>query len=150
MRISTLKWSALLGSFILSLVWVSHAAAQGGQAPLPMVELSVGGKVLRVEIASTSEQRYNGLSFRQSLAEDAGMLFVYQQPRKLTFTMRNTLLPLSIAYIDENLVVDEIIDMNVGPGQLFPSRSVVKFALEVNQGWFERNGIAVGARVELR
>lgn len=126
------------------------ADATEGQPRLPTIELVIADKTLIVEVASNSEQRYNGLSFRTTLAPDEGMLFVYAQPRPLTFTMRNTLLPLSIAYIDADLVIDEILDMNVGPGQLFPSRGVVKYALEVNQGWFEENGIQEGARVQLR
>lgn len=145
--LTTMVRLALLGLCLLS---GGQALAQGGQPTLPIVELTLGDKSLMVEVASTGEQRYNGLSFRTKLAEDAGMLFVYQQPRKLTFTMRNTLLPLSIAYIDENLVIDEILEMDVGPGQLFPSRSIVKFALEVNQGWFERNNIGVGTRIQLK
>jgi len=91
-----------------------------------------------------------GLSFRTTLAENAGMLFVYPKERMLAFTMRNTLLPLSIAYISDDLVINEILDMNVGPDQLFYSTKPAKFALEVNQGWFSRNGIKVGDRLVMR
>ena len=128
------------------------AAGQGiGQAQpkLPTVELRVGGVPLIVEIASGGEQRYMGLSFRESLDEGAGMLFVYPEERPLTFTMRNTLLPLSIAFIGEDLVVQEIIDMDVGPGQLFDSARPARYALEVNQGWFERHGVEPGAPVTM-
>jgi len=140
----------LIGLFA---VLISHGLAadsKGGQPQLPTIELGVGERTLVVEVASSSEQRYNGLSFRTSLGADEGMLFVYSEPRELTFTMRNTLLPLSIAYIDADLVIHEILDMDVGPGQLFPSRGLVKYALEVNQGWFEQHGISKGTRVQLR
>ena len=143
----------LCGLIGLFAVLISHGHAadeKGGQPQLPTIELGVGERTLVVEVASSSEQRYNGLSFRTRLGADEGMLFVYSEPRELIFTMRNTLLPLSIAYIDADLVIHEILDMDVGPGQLFPSGGVVKYALEVNQGWFEQHGITKGTRVQLR
>jgi len=120
------------------------------QPQLPTVAMLIDGNPLTVEMAVSSQQRYMGLSFRQTLAADSGMLFVYQAERPLTFTMRNTLIPLSIAFISEDMVIKEIIDMNVGPGQLFDSRWPAKFALEVNQGWFEENGIKAGSTIVLQ
>ena len=114
------------------------------QPRLPVVQLRVGGVPLSTEIASSGEQRYMGLSFREGLGDDAGMLFVYPEERPLTFTMRNTLIPLSIAFVSDELVIEEIVDMDVGPGQLFPSAEPARYALEVNQGWFERNGVEPG------
>ena len=78
------------------------------------------------------------------------MLFVYPAEQQLTFTMRDTLLPLTIAYLSKDMVINEFHEMPVGPNQLFPSKKPAQFALEVNQGWFEKNGIAVGDRVTLR
>lgn len=117
------------------------------QSTLPTVDIRINDVPLKVELAITGQQRYMGLSFRDSLDNDAGMLFVYPAERALTFTMRNTLIPLSIAFISEDLVINEIHLMNVGPGQLFDSEKVAKFALEVNQGWFKDNGIKAGDRV---
>jgi len=119
------------------------------QPQLLIVTLLIDGKPLEAEIAANSQQRYMGLSFRKSLPLNSGMLFVYRAERPLTFTMRNTLIPLSIAYISEDMVINEIHPMNVGPGQLFDSRKPAKFALEVNQGWFEENGIKPGAKIVL-
>ena len=124
-------------------------AAGEAQPKLPTLEVRVGGVPLTVEVAGSGQQRYMGLSFRESLDEDAGMLFVYPDARPLTFTMRNTLIPLSIAFIDADLVVREIIDMDVGPGQLFDSSAPARYALEVNQGWFERHDVAPGALVTM-
>lgn len=120
------------------------------QPKLPTIDLLIDGKRLTTEVASTSQQRYMGLSFRPSMAADAGMLFVYDAERPLTFTMRNTLIPLSIAFISADLVINEIHDMDVGPNQLFDSRQVAQFALEVNQGWFEQNSIKAGAQIVMR
>lgn len=123
------------------------ADEQKAQPRLPMLELKIKDKTLQVEVAATGQQRYMGLSFREQLAQNEGMLFVFESERALTFTMRNTLIPLSIAFISEDLVINEIHDMNVGPDQLFPSRKQARFALEVNQGWFEKNGIKPGDRI---
>ena len=148
----------LAAALVVPLAALSSLAVPGAgaraddraQPPLPTVELLVGDAPLVAEIAASGEQRYMGLSFRERLDENAGMLFVYPDERPLTFTMRNTLLPLSIAFIGEDLVVDEIVDMDVGPGQLFPSARPARYALEVNQGWFERHGVGPGARVTMR
>ena len=84
------------------------------------------------------------------MPESAGMLFVYPAERALTFTMRNTLIPLSIAFLSEDMVINEIHEMNVGPNQLFNSERRAKFALEVNQGWFDKHGITPGMLVEVK
>ena len=147
------KRKTLSASFLLLIaacLCLPTVKADKAQPTLPIVELLIGETALTTEIASNGEQRFMGLSFRTTLAENAGMLFVYPRERMLAFTMRNTLLPLSIAYISDDLVINEIIDMNVGPGQLFYSTKPAKFALEVNQGWFSRNDINVGDRIVMR
>lgn len=128
----------------------TQADQHKAQPQLPTVTMLIGGHALNVELAADANQRYMGLSFRPYMDTDAGMLFVYPAERQLTFTMRNTLIPLSIAFISENMVINEIHHMNVGPGQLFDSRQPAKFALEVNQGWFEENGIKPGATIVLK
>ncbi|MFK7995665.1 MAG: DUF192 domain-containing protein [Granulosicoccus sp.] len=117
------------------------------QPRLPTIPLQINGKVLIAEVAATPQQRYMGLSFRQSLAKDEGMLFFYPSEQSLTFTMRNTLIPLSIAFISKDLVINEIHHMDVGPGQLFHSKQKAQYALEVDQGWFADNGISVGDQI---
>lgn len=147
------KKQALYASFLLLIaacLSLPGVKADTPQAPLPTIELIIGETPLMTEIASSREQRYMGLSYRTTLPENAGMLFVYADERMLTFTMRNTLLPLSIAYISEDLVINEILDMNVGPDQLFYSTRPAKFALEVNQGWFSRHDIKAGDRIIMR
>lgn len=126
------------------------AESHRAQPQLPTVLMHIDGKPLTAEVALNSQQRYMGLSFRESMESHSGMLFVYSSERPLTFTMRNTLIPLSIAFISEDWVINEIHHMDVGPGQLFDSRDVAKYALEVNQGWFEKNGIKPGARIVLQ
>ncbi len=126
---------------------VQSAKSDSPQPVLPSIELLIDDSRLTVELASSRQQRYMGLSFRQSMADDRGMLFVYPGERPLTFTMRNTLIPLSIAFISKDLVINEIHDMDVGPGQLFESKQPAQYALEVNQGWFARRDIQPGAKL---
>jgi len=135
------------GSLLFVVISQAVHADNLPQPRLPTVQLEINGKILTVEVAATEQQRYMGLSFRPSLAKDEGMLFVYPREQALTFTMRNTLIPLSIAFISEDLVINEIHHMDVGPGQLFPSKQKAQFALEVDQGWFAANGIKAGDRI---
>ncbi len=139
-------------TFLLVLLISTAVIAQQNQPQptLPTITLSINGVELKTEVAQSGEQRFMGLSFRKKLAPNAGMLFAYPTEQQLTFTMRNTLIPLTIAYLSKDMVINEFHEMPVGPDQLFPSKKPAQFALEVNQGWFEKNGIAVGDRVTLR
>ena len=138
---------AFVATLCLFFTPVEEVAASDSQSTLPSILLQINGVPLTVELATTSQQRYMGLSYRQQMVDDAGMLFVYPAERPLTFTMRNTLIPLSIAYISKDMIINEIHLMDVGPGQLFDSKNIAMFALEVNQGWFEENGIKAGDRI---
>jgi len=127
-----------------------NIAKNQAQPTLPTVAMSVSGVELNVEIAKTGAERYMGLSYRTTLPANAGMLFVFPAEKQLVFTMRNTLIPLSIAYLSKDWVINEIHDMPVGPNQLFPSKRPAQYALEVNQGWFNEHGVAVGDQITLR
>src|SRR6266849_610065 len=108
---------------------------------------------LTVEIADTPESRQLGLMNRPSLPDDAGMLFVFESTSRLAFWMRNTLIPLSVAFIDEQWKIVDIQDMRVGPNpqtgqiEIYESAQPSRYALEVNQGLFARRGIGAGAKV---
>lgn len=106
--------------------------------------ITLGGIDVEVEIADDSESRRTGLMNRKSMPEDAGMLFIFESDQKLSFWMKNTLIPLSIAYISAEGEIMEIYDMK--PESLRPVESInsVRYALEMNQGWFSRKGIDVG------
>lgn len=116
---------------------------------LRIAELKVSNVPLTAEIADTPQASENGLMFRDSLPEDRGMLFIFEQPRKASFWMRNTKIPLSIAYIDSTGKILEIKSMNPLDDTVVPSTSdEVAYALEVNQGWFARHAIPSGAKVD--
>lgn len=116
------------------------------RAPLA---LAVGGAEFRVELAVTPEQRRQGLMYRDRLGEREGMLFVFEEERMLSFWMRNTSLPLSIAFIDARGVIVHIADLVPWSERPVSSRVPARYALEVNRGAFERAGVAVGDAVAL-
>ena len=111
--------------------------------------LTVGGEQFDVELAVTPEQRRQGLMFREQLGEREGMLFVFEEEQTVSFWMRNTPLPLSIAFIDARGVIVHMADMVPYSEAPVASRYPVRYALEVNRGAFERAAIAVGALVAL-
>ncbi len=113
------------------------------------LELRLGAATLQVEIANTDNLRKKGLSGRTELSEGTGMLFVYETPQILHFWMKNTTLPLSIAFFDQNRILLHIYDMPIEPKNaiLLPIYSSIvkaKYALEVPIGWFYRNNIGPG------
>jgi uncharacterized membrane protein (UPF0127 family) len=111
--------------------------------------LSVNGRPLAVEIARTNKQRTKGLMFRDELDWNEGMLFVFRKEKELAFWMKNTRIPLSIAFIDKNGTVIDIFSMT--PYSLVPvtSSAKCKYALEVNRGFFKASGLELGDRIHL-
>ena len=116
---------------------------------LPSVTLSVAGKAVTAEVADDAEERSMGLMFRDRLAPNAGMLFVMPKPERASFWMKNTTLPLSIAYINASGVILEIHDLQPLDEKPVPSAFPnIGYALEMEQGWFSENGILAGDRIQ--
>lgn len=108
-----------------------------------------GRTALRVEVAETQNEREKGLMFRYSLPADSGMLFVFDREQELSFWMKNTFIPLDIAYLSSNGVINEIYRMEpLDYSILYPSKKPAKYALEVNAGWFKKNGIKPGMKLD--
>jgi uncharacterized protein len=123
---------------------------QASQLPVSTIVNSLGERIpVQVEIADTDAERQTGLSERPTLAEDAGMLFVLDQEQPLSFWMKDTLIPLSIAYISAEGRIVDIQDMLPLDETPHPSAEPAQYALEVNQGFFAERGVAVGDTVEL-
>ena len=116
-------------------------------------ELRIGKTKVYAEIAHSPEDRTRGLMHRQNLPPDYGMLFVYDKPQKLSFWMKNTHIPLSIAFIKEDGTISNIVQMSTYDGRpdymlpSYSSQEPVQYALEMPQGWFEKNGIEAGNKV---
>jgi len=102
---------------------------------------------LFLEIADTADKRSEGLMFREKLACNTGMLFDFPQSIKLSFWMKNTPIPLDIAFLDDDFRIAEIKHMAPNSTKSTRSTSSHRYALEVNSGWFEKNGIGVGSRL---
>ncbi|MFZ0131447.1 MAG: DUF192 domain-containing protein [Desulfobacterales bacterium] len=122
-------------------------AQSGWSCPfdLPTIPVIVKGKRLTAELATTPETKSCGLSHRASLPANRGMLFVYPEPELLTFWMKDTFMPLDIAFIDAAGRIVSIQKMDPFPvTTVYSSPAPVLYALEVNQGWFEKKGISVG------
>jgi len=118
-----------------------------------VIETARGPVVLKVEIASTPEAWQRGLMFRESLPEDQGMLFLFPQATGSPFWMKNTRIPLSIAFADQNGKILRMLDMEPCKADPCPSYYpgvAYRQALEVNRGWFQRHGVKEGDRWRLK
>ena len=109
----------------------------------------LAGKKVVVEVADDDDKRAYGLMNRDHLPKDQGMLFIFKEAERRSFWMKNTRIPLSIAYFDKGRVLREIIDMRPDPitaiqNKTYPSHTEAQYALEMNVGWFERNKIRPG------
>lgn len=118
--------------------------AGGGQPPLPAVTLQVGNTAVSAEVADSPEERELGLMFRERLAPDSGMLFVYPSERPRSFWMKNTPLPLTIAYLSASGEVVSLKDMKPQTTRPVLSGKGAMYALEMEQGWFSAHGVQVG------
>ncbi|NJL03879.1 MAG: DUF192 domain-containing protein [Chloroflexaceae bacterium] len=116
---------------------------------LPVIPITIGDHTLQAEVVSTFATRAQGLMYREELAADQGMLFVFADDQLRNFWMRNTRIPLSIAYLDADQRIINILDMEPFDESLYPSAAPARYALEVNQGWFAERGIVAGDLVEL-
>lgn len=117
-------------------------------ADLPTVELTIKGHRVVAEVAATEAARAKGLMHRFSLQPDHGMLFVFKQAQPQAFWMKNTYVPLSIAFVDASGKILNIEDMAPQTENPHPSRGPALYALEMKKGWFVAHGIGIGDRVE--
>jgi hypothetical protein len=115
--------------------------------PLLTYPLRVGGQTVRAEVANTPETRLKGLMFRTRLAASSGMIFIFPESRPISMWMKNTPIPLSVAFIDSTGRIINIEMMQPHSEQTHASKRPAKYALEVNQGWFREHGIKAGDQV---
>ena len=118
---------------------------------LPVATMNIKGHILNVELAAIPSARHCGLSYRERLPQNQGMLFVYPDAGPRTFWMKDTQIPLSIAFLDDSGKIINI--YNMVPNQTdehYTSSRPAKYALEVNQGWFQAHGIEIGDTLELK
>ena len=139
-------WLAALALAALA-PWAAAQAAAGIPQDLPAITLQAGMHNIRAAVAQTPEQRQTGLMFRREMAQHEGMLFVFEQASPQCFWMKNTLLPLSIAFLADDGTIVNIADMQPQVLDSHCSSKPVRYVLEMNQGWFAKRGIKPGARI---
>ena len=118
---------------------------------LPTTTITIKGYTLTVELATTPSSRSCGLSHRDEMPQNHGMLFVFPELRSHTFWMKDTSIALSIAFLDDTGQIFSIQDMvPLNTEKHYPSVQPASYALEVNQGWFSRHGIDLGDAVKMK
>ena len=123
------------------------AAAQDAPQRLAATRLTAGFHLITAEVARTPEQRAIGLMNRPTMPVNDGMLFVFEQPGQQCFWMKNTLLPLSIAFLADDGSIVNIEDMKPQSLDSHCSAKPVRFALEMNQGWFAKRALKPGTKI---
>jgi uncharacterized membrane protein (UPF0127 family) len=122
-------------------------AQSRAQPTLPTVKLTAGIHVITAETATTPQSRTVGLMHRERLAPNHGMLFVFEDKSQQCFWMRNTVVPLTIAFIEDDGTITQLADMAPKNDANHCSQKPVRYALEMEQGWFAKRGIAPGAKL---
>jgi uncharacterized membrane protein (UPF0127 family) len=130
-------------ALVLVLAWFAAAA----RAELPAVELSAGVYLIRAEVADNPGARMQGLMHRRSLAQNAGMIFVFEEAAIHCMWMKNTLIPLSVAFLDAQGAIINIADMQPHSEQSHCAARPARYALEMNKGWFAQRGIKAGFKL---
>jgi uncharacterized membrane protein (UPF0127 family) len=138
-------------SFVLAIgasaLIVQPASAEPAQK-FPATTLTAGMYVIQAEVAATPDQREQGLMFRKQMAENDGMIFLFGGPAKVCMWMKNTLIPLSVAFLDQNGKVINIEEMQPQTLTSHCSHGYVPYALEMNRGWFKQKNIKPGSIIK--
>jgi uncharacterized membrane protein (UPF0127 family) len=129
----------------LLLAAVVHA--QEPQMNLPRVQLTAGMHVIDAQVATTPDQRMTGLMHRREMPQHEGMLFVFEAPSQQCFWMKNTLLPLSVAFVADDGTIENIDEMQPQTLDSHCSAKPVRYVLEMNKGWFSKKGIKPGTKL---
>lgn len=123
------------------------SAQDGPQMNLQRVKLSAGMHLIDAQVALTPEQRQIGLMFRKEMPQQEGMIFIFEQPAQQCFWMKNTLLPLTAAFVADDGTIVNLADMKPQTTDPHCSAQPVRFVLEMNKGWFARKRIKAGSKL---
>jgi len=132
----------------LTLLCCGNSFAQAApQMDLPRVKLTAGMYLVDTQVAATPQQRETGLMYRRQMPQAEGMLFVFEQAGEQCFWMKNTLLPLTAAFVADDGTIVNLVDMKPQTTDSHCSQKPVRFVLEMNQGWFAQKGIKAGFKL---
>ncbi len=135
---------------LLVTILMAHPAVNAQDTPqtqLPRTTLSIGIHQIDAQVALTPEQREIGLMYRKEMPQNEGMLFAFENPTRLCFWMKNTLLPLTAAFIADDGTVVNLENMKPQTTESHCSAKPVRFVLEMNQGWFAKKGVKAGSKI---
>ncbi|MFP8777940.1 DUF192 domain-containing protein [Hydrogenophaga sp. RWCD_12] len=138
------RFTLLLATLALT---ATSAWSQEAQRNLPQVTLKAGMHLIHAQVASTFDQRATGLMFRAEMPANEGMLFVFEEPAGQCFWMKNTLLPLTAAFVADDGTIVNLADMKPQTLDSHCSAKPVRYVLEMNQGWFAKRGLKAGTRL---
>ena len=139
-----MKRYAVLAAFLLAL---ATSLGSWAEVTFKKSQVKVGNHVLKVEVATNNEQRMQGMMYRKSMGAEEGMLFVFDEPEYLSMWMKNTLIPLSVAFLDKDGVILNILDMEPQTLDSHTSAGPAVYAIETNKGWFAAKKIKPGDKV---
>ena len=147
MKHKFVRYVQYLSSSLLLLVSLTSHAQDAPQLDLERVKLTSGMHRIDAQVAATPEQRQTGLMLRKNMPQHEGMIFVFDQPAKQCFWMKNTLIPLSAAFLSDDGTIVNIEDMKPLVLDGHCSAQPVRYVLEMNKGWFAKKGIKVGSKL---
>ena len=145
MKSSSAKLLAALSAAIACLSPPLPAMAQQKFKTIP---LTAGMHVIQAEVAATESEREQGLMYREKLGPNEGMVFLFEAPAHVCMWMKNTLIPLSVAFIDENGRIVNIENMQPQTTDSHCAKKPIRYALEMNRGWFKEKNIKPGSMIQ--
>jgi uncharacterized membrane protein (UPF0127 family) len=138
------RWVPLVVPLLLALAQPLRAQ-DAPQTSLPRVELTAGFHRIDAQVASTPQTRQTGLMHRKEMPQHEGMIFVFEQPAVQCFWMKNTLIPLTAAFVEDDGTIVNLVDMKPQTLDSHCSAKPVRYVLEMNQGWFAQKGVKPGS-----
>ncbi|RZI78270.1 MAG: DUF192 domain-containing protein [Variovorax sp.] len=137
----------LIALVFLCLMGSSSSWAQDPQMNLPRAQIGAGMYKIDAQVAASPREREIGLMFRKEMPQQEGMLFVFDQPATQCFWMKNTILPLTAAFVADDGRIVNLVDMQPQTTDSHCSQEPVRYVLEMNQGWFARKNIKKGLKL---
>ncbi|HEX7646021.1 MAG TPA: DUF192 domain-containing protein [Noviherbaspirillum sp.] len=142
------KSTALIRAGLAAALVASHPVVAQQPTHFPVISLNAGIHVIRAEVAASDADRQQGLMFREKMGPNEGMVFLFEGPASVCMWMKNTLIPLSVAFLDENGKIVNIEDMQPQTTDSHCAKKPIRYALEMNQGWFRQKNLKPGSIIE--